>query len=380
MDAPAQHAFLPPSGAAAWVVCALWPTMNARYPKPPTQAALEGEASHWAFYEIFYGRPVAVGQVAANGVTLNEEMIDGAQVFVDQVDEDLAACGLDRSHLRVEVRVYMPHIHAHNWGTPDVWFYDPTRGALYVYDYKFGHMFVDAYKNWQCADYASGILESFGLNGLQEQHIRVVIHVVQPRNYDRAGPVRRWEVVASDLRAFTNTLTSAANAAMLATPPAKVGDHCEFCPGRHACNTLQRAAYKAAHMSAEAQPYDLPPEALVLELDMLERSQNALEARVSGLREEVETRAKLKGERMPGWRIEDTFGRQTWRRPAEDIIAMGSMLGLTLGKPGVLTPLQAQKAGLPEALVEEYSHRPRIGVKLVRDDGTAANKVFGKRS
>lgn len=372
-----QHAFLPPSGAYAWKPCPMWATMNRLYPKPETEDSRNGTAAHWAFYEMLYARPVAVGQVAPNGVALTDEMIQAAELYCDVIDRDLAACGLDRRYLQVERRVFMPRIHAENWGTPDTWFYAAHLRRIFLYDFKFGHEFVDAYENDQCIDYTNGIAEALGLDGLQDQAHTVDIVVIQPRNYDRQGPERRWPVRLSDLRAHYNILAGSAERAMLPNPPSKAGKHCKHCPGRHACNTLQRGAYEAAHFAKQSAPHELPPAALVLELHMLEDAEVLLHARVTGLQEEVESRVRLKGERMPGYRMQDTYGRQAWKAPAQQVIALGQAMKVDVSKPGVLTPLQAIKAGLPRELVESMSETPKTGVKLVRDDGRAASRVFG---
>lgn len=376
------HAFLPPSGAGAWVACAAWPHMNARYPQDDSEESLEGTAAHWVAYELLYSRPVAIGQVTPTGNVVTLEMLEGADVYTDTIDADLAAAGLNRSVLYVEQRIYIPYVHVENWGTPDCWFYAPTARKLTVYDYKFGHDFVDAYMNWQCVDYTCGIVEQLAQQmgvevSLLDQHLTVEIVVVQPRNYDRSGPVRRWTVRASDLRALDNKLQMAAARVMDAQPLATPGPHCKHCPGRHACNALQREAYKAAAIAGSSTPAELPPAALAVELAILEDAAKMLAARISGLEAETEARIR-RGERMNGYALAETYGRQRWKLPADQIIAMGQLMGVNLAKVEAVTPLQAQKAGMRPELVEAYSEKPRAGVKLVRDDGTAAAKVFGK--
>jgi len=373
----AAHAFLPPSGAHAWQPCPMWATMNRLYPKPETEDSRNGTAAHWAFFEMLYARPVAVGQVTPNGVALTDEMIQAAELYCEIIDRDLAACGLDRRWLQVERRVFMPRIHAENWGTPDTWFHAEHLRKIFLYDFKFGHDFVDAYENWQCIDYVEGIAEQLGIDGMLDQSYNVDVVVIQPRNYDRQGPVRRWSVRLCDLRAHFNLLSTSANLAMLPNPPSKAGKHCKHCPGRHACNTLQRGAYEAAHLAKESAPHDLPPGPLVLELTMLEDAKVLLDARVSGLQEEVESRVRYKGERMPGYAMQDTYGRQAWKVPVQQVIALGQAFKVDIAKPGALTPLQAIKAGLPKELVESMSEAPKTGVKLVRDNGRAASRVFG---
>src|SRR5205085_9695018 len=104
--------------------------------------------------------------------------------------------------LHVEGLIEISILHDLNWGTPDAWVYSPRSLTLDVFDFKFGHGFVSEFENWQLIGYAAGFLESLGIDGHADQALRVNLHVVQPRAYHRAGPVRTWSVLASDLRPY----------------------------------------------------------------------------------------------------------------------------------------------------------------------------------
>jgi hypothetical protein len=374
-----QHAFLPFSGAAAWVECAQWPYMNARYPQADSLESAEGTASHWAFAEMLFGRVVAEGQIAPNGTVLNTEMVEGAEMFVEVVDARLALYGLDRSALMVERRIDVPRVHPHNGGTPDVWFYARESGVIENIEYKFGHEYVEAFENWQLLNQCAGIVDALGiaLDGVQDVHTRFKLTVVQPRSYVAAGPVRTWQGPVSDLRGYFNRLASAAalafqpDALRVATP----SDACEHCPGRHACTALQSSAYMAADKAGASTPLELTPPAMALELRYLERALKRLEARVTGLRDSVSDQLR-RGVPVPFYRLEATAGREQWNRPPADILALGKLFNVDVAKPGLLTPKQAIKAGLPEVLVTPYVERPGGGSKLVPSNGDDAAKVF----
>lgn len=371
-----QHAFLPPSGAAIWVKCAAAPSMWELYPQEDTVESLEGTAAHWAFEEILASRLVDVGVVAPNGVVLTDEMIEGAEMYVEAIDD---ACQLVGLH--VEERVEISSIHLKNWGTPDTWFFshNPTTGVatLHVFDYKFGHGAVEEFENWQLIDYVSGVLDLLEIDGLVDQHVMVEMTVVQPRCYSRGSAVRTWRVPASELRGYFNILRSAANAACGPKPVATVNASCKHCSGRHACESLQRSAQDAADLARVSLPLDLPAAALGTELRMLSRAKQALDARISGLEESVFS-AVMRGERVPGWGVDTPIGRQGWARPATEIVALGQMMGKDLVKPGVVTPKQAIKLGLDASLVNSISTSPREAPKLVPDNLTMLRKVFSK--
>lgn len=374
----AAHSVLPPSGAAAWVVCAGWVLMNQMYPesdKYKTDSA-EGTASHWAGFEMLYGRPVAVGQVAPNDVVLNAEMIEGAELYVAAIDEALAKYGLTRADLHVEERIDIPGIHIANWGTPDCWFYVTAQAVLVVFDYKFGHGFVEVFENWQLIDYTAGILDKLGVDGLRDQATRVEMCVVQPRSYHRDGPVRTWSVVASSLRGYFNQLIAAADKAIRGDGPCVPNPECVHCKGRHACEALQRDAYRSAQISTASLPVELSPNAIGLELHFLRAAAKRLDGRITGLEEQAKGLIS-RGQVVAFHALEPTQGREVWNKPIDEIIELGKLFGVELAKRDAITPNQAVKAGLSAEVVTMYTERKR-GVQLVPDNGQQARKVFAK--
>lgn len=375
-----QHAFLPPSSAACWVVCPLWATMNRLYPEVQDKPeAAEGEAGHWAFAEMLYQRQVLVGAIAANGVAVTGEMLEGAQLYVETVAEAYASMVV--SHYAVEQRVQIPRVHVSNWGTPDTWLFghNPTTGRakLVVLDYKFGYEIVEVFENWQLVDYTCGLLDALGIDGLGDQVTDVEFWVIQPRAPHREGPRRRWKTVASNLRPLFNKLAGAAADAHAEHPLAKPEpDNCKHCPGRHACEALQREGYKTAAVARMSTPLEMSQEAMGLELKMLQRAVKLAEARATGLAQQIEY-ALTSGQYSPHFQMESTPARLTWNKSDDEIIALGALLGADLkAKPEAITPTQA-KPMLDPAVLEMYSHRPRSSLKLVPVNVDGLRKVFG---
>ena len=371
------HSILPPSGAGAWKLCALWVAMNQAYPQADTPETLEGNAAHWVFAEMLAGRQVSEGMQAPNGVFITDEMIEGAKLVVDTVRARIPAGTV----LHVEEPVAIPRIHAQCWGTPDIWAFVQDALTLEVIDYKFGHRFVDEYENDQGVACTAGILDHLADvlgkgPGLLDQAIKVNFTVVQPRCFYKGSPVRTWSVMASDLRAHINQLANAAGVALAPNPPAVTNSECVDCPGRHACPALQQAAYHDAEFAVRSSPVELPPAAASLELRMMERALERLQARVEGMREAVATYIR-QGHSVPYHRAEQGYGRQQWTMPVDQVLAMGQLMGVDLSKPGVKTPKQAQKAGVDEAVIKAYSVIPMGSLKLVPDNPADARRVFG---
>lgn len=352
-----DHSILAPSSAARWLQCPGSVSMCQQYPEPEdSPKALEGTLAHAVNVAFMEGNPMPAGAT--------DEMIEGAQLWADTV-------GSDDTHL--EERVDCHSIHPECYGTPDAWAYGSN--VLSVSDYKFGHSFVNAYRNPQMTVYAAGLLDKLGIDGLHEQSLTVEMLIVQPRSYHRDGPVRRWVTTASDLRADFNLLRAAARDALGPNPQLNVGSECRYCPARHACPALQGAAYSAAEFGGDAMPFDLSDEAIGRELRFLKEMSDTLNSRISGLEDEVLARITRLGRNVPGWMTEQGMGREKWNSPVEQVIALGTLMGINLSKPGVITPKQAIKAGVPEAVVGANTETPLGEIKLVPDSSIA--RVFG---
>lgn len=354
-----QHAPLAPSSAARWVQCPGSRAMCEAYPqREDDPKAIEGTLAHMV--------AAAYLQDTFPMGDYSDEMLDGAEMWVDAVGKSPI--------MHIEEQVDCSVIHDECYGTPDYWCNDV--GHIQVWDYKFGHRHVEVFENWQLLCYMAGILDSLGIDGVADQHLRVTMGIVQPRSYHRDGPVRTWSCMASDLRGYFNRLKMAADAAMAPDAPCNTGPECLDCSARHACPTLQKASYAAMEFSGANIPFNLPPEAISLELFLVREAIATLKARESGLDAEVLGRIK-QGTVVPGWMTEQGQGRKKWVRPVEEIVALGEMMGVNVGKPAVLTPAQAIKAGLPAELIESYTEVPKGEIKLVQSNDKL-RRVFSK--
>jgi hypothetical protein len=382
------HAFLAPSAAGRWVLCPGSALMESRYPEAGDKAAAaEGTAAHWCMQQLFDGW--APDTLLSDGKTetghpVTREMVQGALLLVDDVRAVAVTAPQDVGSIVVEQRVAIPRVHpSANWGTPDVrlWVPDPFTGTttLYLWDFKYGHKVVDAFENWQLLDYAAGVLDE--MRHIPEDRITVVMRVVQPRSYHRDGPIREWRIRASDLAQYVFRLSMAADEATQPQPECRPQpDACENCTARHACDALQRAAYRGMDLAAQAQGHELSPFALGLEMRYLAEASALMNARLTGLKAQAEG-LRLRGEAIPHWRAEPTASREVWTKPEGEVIALGALLGAKLAKPAeAITPTQARaefkRVGLDPVVIGAYAVRASGGLKLVPDDGSEARKVF----
>ena len=370
------HAIIAPSSLARTRQCPGSVVMEQAFPDTEqTPEAADGEASHWAAAELLAGRTVAEGQRAPNGVLLTQEMLEGADLYHDDVLRALQPFGRSPADGAIESPVAIPRVHSECWGTPDfrAWVPGP-RPRLMLWDYKFGHRVVEVLENEQLAAYVAGCLSA---TRLLDTDADVEVRIVQPRAPHREGPVRRWAFRGEEIRALVNSMSNAAHEALGDNPRTRVGPECRDCRARHACPALQRAAMDACDVAGQAQPFALGPGPLGVELRTLRRHQALLAARITGLEEQVEAAIRA-GLQVPHWRVEFGTGRRRWTRPAAEVIAMGQMLGVDLAKPAeAITPVQAVKAGLPASMLDPYTETPRGAATVVPDDGSKARVVFG---
>ena len=375
----AKHSRLSPSAASRWVACPGSVTLSERYPEPPgssSESAAEGTASHWVGEQLLLGKPAPAPGTPCpeNGVILTMEMIDGAYEYASTVRS--AAEGVVPTQLHVEDRLTINRVHAECFGTVDCWFYVPYRQELHIWDYKFGWQTVEPRENWQLICYAAGAMDAMGVDGQADQHLTVVLHIVQPRPHHQMGTHREWRVSGSDLRAHINTLRHAATLALGDTPAVCSGPHCKYCRARHACPALGQGAMIAVDYICQAQPDDLSPAAMALEYRVLSRVAELVKARLSGHEARMIGTIQAGGS-VPGYSVESGWGRLAWTRPIEEVLALGDMMGVAMAAPATaITPVQAGKLGLSKELLAAYAGKEKTGLKLVAVQESKAALAF----
>lgn len=364
------HAVLAPSSAERWVSCPGSVAMERNYPETEeTPEQREGTAAHWAVEQVLHGESIDVGVIAPNGWVLDQDMCDGAELMRKAIPERV------RPLCRIEKRVSMARtVHPDNWGTPDVWAYDPRDKTLFMWDYKYGHGYVEVFDNWQLTNYAAGVVEELNL---PDNETRFVACVVQPRCWHRTGHVRRWSVPLSDLRGPWNRLMMAAETAMGDAPPLNPGEHCTNCRARHACPALYKYVSRIHDLAEKAVPMELTDNALAFTIRDRRRLRDLLDAQLTGFEADAEARIRS-GKKLTGLALESNPGRERWVAPHAAVISLGQLYGLDLAKPPeAITPNQARAKGLSEAVLKGASKREQTAAKLVLTDPMEMRRLFG---
>lgn len=385
-----SHSIIAPSSAGIWGKpqgCTGWAFMSQRYPElEPAPEAAEGEASHelgaHIITEATKGYPVKLGGIigltAPNGIVYDEMMFDAAQIYAQDVIKVMQQTGVfGGDNFGIESKLKCPEIHEQSWGTCDCWLFDAKTGDLYIWDYKYGYLIVEAFENWQMLNYSAGIiLNRLQLDGHATQHINVHFRIAQPRAFHKQGPIREWTIRASDLRPYWNVLSANAHITLSDDAVTSAGHHCTYCTARYACESALVSGWSLFVAAMMPTPIDLTPQQLGVQYTLVKRARQQLEALETGY-EELARSTYRAGHVVPGWLMEMGKGREKWARSEEEVIALGRLLGHDLSKPEkAKTPVEARKLGIDEKVIDAYTFTPNTGLKLVPDNGNKAKQVF----
>jgi len=352
-----DHARLAPSAAYRWATggCSAAPNIAALYPEDEdSEASREGTAAHHALAEMLLRRPVAAGDVAPNGVTIDQDMIENALDVVRH---------LQGRNLRVEEKVTITVVHRDCWGTPDIIELDIPHRQLHVWDYKYGHRYVDVFQNPQLMLYAMGVFECNDITDWSSWTVNLTI--IQPRCYHPEGTWRSWSLSGTELDQWANKFYEAAVFTTMDEPKSKTGEHCRDCPGLLHCQPALQSGMSAIDIAYASRPIDMTPQQLGIMLSWLREAQSRIKMLVDATEEEA-LRLLREGTDIPLFRADYSRGRERWIKSAAEVFAIGDLLGINLRKAQEpITPAQARKAGLDPTVVAGYSEKPQGSLTLV---------------
>src|SRR5579863_10074613 len=163
---------LSPSHAPRRMACPGSYKLESQVPKDSSDYAQEGILAHKIAADI-----LRYGEYTLSDNTGTEEMFEGAKLY-----EGFVRSTITEYPIHIEELLDISSIHPDCRGTPDAW---GRRNLfeLHVFDYKFGHSFVEVYENWQLIEYAAGILQKLGIDGIKDQNTFVNMHIIQPRSF-----------------------------------------------------------------------------------------------------------------------------------------------------------------------------------------------------
>lgn len=383
-DRTNEHAKLAPSSAHRWGPdgCAGSVAMEARQPEQePTEESREGDAAHWLLAQTLLKLTVPADAVAPNGVAINDEMRDAIVELVDDVNDTLKGCQ-PGDYYQIEQHVAAhAMVHPENDGTPDAYFVQFSRKTVHIWDFKYGHRFVDAYRCWQMIDYAACVIEDAQIMDWRDWSFTLTI--AQPRCFERdelGGTLREWFVSGVELAPLIEALSVAAHASMQPDAQLRTGPHCRDCLAAWDCPANQRAGGAALDVIRSQGSAGMDARAIGLEAKVLAEAMDFVKARLSALDEQA--LALLgRGESVPFHSLGWTQPRLTWDKDRQaEAAGIVAMFGVDV-QPGVAlpTPSQCIKQGVDGSVITPYTRRNEPSRKLLRVDDSTASKILGRR-
>lgn len=356
-----------PSGMARTVACPGSLIMQEKHPVD-NDAGKEGDAAHYVGACMLKGQPY--GKTDPAGTFITEEMTRHAEFYANYI-KSIAP----QTDIKVEETIKLESIHPTECGgTSDVTYFNTNTRMLHIFDFKYGFGIVEAFENWQCLAYASGIL------GIAEQlnnQLDIYIHIIQPRAYHVSGPVRTWHLTLEQLKPYVAIMRDVAEAALSENPVCRVGSGCKNCEARAVCPPLLESEYNILDMIGVATLLNLTQEQKGYELSVLKRAKLLLDARVTGLETEIEQEIK-RGKPYGAWTLEPGRGGTAWTKPDLEVFALGDLFGVDLRKESKpITPNQAKNKGLNPDILKTYTKRYPGALKLKEIDKNYGKQLFG---
>ena len=363
-----KHAFLPPSDADNWLICAGKPALEEQEPESTSEAAAEGTRKHELAARVLFN-PRLIKP---------DELEDEPEVlaYIGAVNERMQAyreAGVKHLHLAVEQKLDISGITGERGaqGTADciivAEFSDYV--DMDVIDAKFGFVPVDP---------NTAQIKLYGLAAVLKYQLlhdfrRINLGIFQPKVSDTLSFI---EVSSDELYVFGAKVTEAAALSLSLRGDVTALSHlvpgekqCRFCKVKHRCPALAQsvAAEVLADFDAMDDPAALPVDPVATigaPADLPERLARAM-AKV-GLIEDwcLAVRAKVEAllfenTEVPGFKlVMGRKGPRAWTDPeqAAGILALGGFKAeLTHTKPALLSPTQIEKIAKDSAVWKELT-------------------------
>lgn len=367
-----KHYLFSPSAANSWVHCPASLFLNKENDTEQKSAEFGNETHRLAAELIETG--VRSGIPESPDKAFPDADPDALGYAVEYAKRCLTICRLKRifggPNFGVERELIADDLFG---GTPDFFVYDQRNNELVISDLKCGFGIVEPYENWSLICYAYLAAKEFELTDATY----VVLKIYQPRASHIDGPSRTWRTTIAGLRPYFDCIDAAMQTAANEPALASSGEHCRYCNAAIKCEALQNAASRAVDVAILSRDLKPSPEQLAVELDVLSTARARLETREAAVSAEIEALLST-GRVVPNWSLGQGRGKTVWECDNETLESLGRAIDIALLKKTPITPKQAIKAGVDEAVVKLYSGYRHGKTKLVRSDVNRAAQIFGK--
>ena len=329
---------------------------------PSTEVTDEGNAAHWLCEQVYHGENPEdlIGQKAFNGLFITEEMVENCREYINFIKSTDCLVEKDTSYM------------GNNWeirGRADC-IARIDEQTVVIADLKYGWRIVEPEMNWTLISHAVDYRRYCG-----KKPIKFIFRIFQPRPFHPQGPIRDWIISGVELDKLEEQLV-----AVLENPSATVcsGSQCYKCKSLSQCPAAQIAAMNAIDVANMAFDSEMTDDKLAWMLDNLKRASEVIKQSYEAYQDLALHRLKA-GNKIKSYNIQTALGNTTWNDDVTPEL-LEILTGVDCSVKKLITPAQAKKAGVPEDLVAQFTHRPDNGFKLVKiDENKLGNKLFGEK-
>lgn len=313
-----------------------------------------------------------VGTSASNGTFFDKDMWFYARDTYNTILQRAQG-----NHIETEERI--------DWMTPagitirgqfDISF--AVGNTLYIEDLKYGYGIVEPKENWQLIGYAIGQAQRLGkLYNYQPDYISLTIH--QPRPYHEDGRVRTHVITWQELLKYYQDICQRMYDYTTGVKTLATGSACKYCDAGSACPALNRAANNSLDVVLnEWSEKPLSNSEVAEQYELLSRAYELIELRKKSIEQLAISRIQ-NNQIVPGYSFEMTYGDRKWKSN----VTPNSIKALTgvdiIKEPEIMSPAQAEKAGVSKKITAALTEKPTKGPKLVKKDTEKeANQILPK--
>jgi hypothetical protein len=308
--------------------------------------------------------------------TVDKEMLAAVQVAIDFVLGIQKKFNLPNEAIKTEQELQVVG-HDGLWGWSDISIFAESIGLLMMLDYKHGAgVKVDVEDNEQLMMYGIATLDS--LTDEQKKNVKdVEIVVIQPRIFGTENNgITRTKISVEFLEQFRATLIEAVIRTEEPGAPLAAGEWCRWCPAKayakdgrvvecpaFAANSEAVVDFK--HLAEVKAPFFPVPKEITPELiGKILTQRKAFDSWLDSV-EVLAEELMLDGVDVPGYKVVKNFGNRKYinEKAAEDALSM--MLGDKAYTKTLLSPSQAEKAGVSKQFIAQLVENPYKGYAVV---------------
>lgn len=250
--------------------------------------------------------------------------------------------------------------------------YHPERETLMVMDFKFGHRQVEAQDNPQLIIGARALIDRLEALGHTVNIVNLMIY--QPNGPMASMPLDEIVTSADAVMADSEAIKRIYHSESDDLVP---GKHCRYCETRGLCTAVRRSLFEAWDVMGTYNeiPAGYPVETLENMLAEVRAFKDLLRAYETGLEALVISHLK-NGVNFPHWEYSTSLSDRKWLYPDSEIIELGRSMGVELEDTKVLSPKQAEVAGMPKELIDTLVKREATGLKLRKKSLKTLKQAF----